>query len=326
MNFDNRIFNITSDKEFSNLAIEIFNYQYQTNKVYQNFCNLLNVTPSDIISIEKIPFLPVEFFKSQQVICGDAAFESIFLSSGTTGKNQSKHYVKDIEVYRQSFVKGFEQFYGQLTDYCFLALLPSYMQREGSSLIYMTEYLVNHSNHSLSGFYLNNYATLIETIEKLKQQKQKTILIGVSFALLDLAEQHQLDLSDIIIMETGGMKGRRKEMTRNELHSIYKERFNVKEIHSEYGMTELLSQAYSKGNGIFKTPNWMKILIREPNDPFNLLSPNKTGGINVIDLANYNSCSFIATQDLGKTYDDNSFEVLGRLDNTDLRGCNLLIQ
>jgi hypothetical protein len=200
------------------------------------------------------------------------------------------------------------------------------MEREGSSLIYMTEYLVKKSNHSLSGFYLNNYATLIETIEKLKQQKQKTILIGVSFALLDLAEQHQLDLSDIIIMETGGMKGRRKEMTRNELHSIYKERFNVKEIHSEYGMTELLSQAYSKGNGIFKTPNWMKILIREPNDPFNLLSPNKTGGINVIDLANYNSCSFIATQDLGKIYDDNSFEVLGRFDNSDLRGCNLLIQ
>lgn len=326
MNFDNRIFNITSDKEFSNLAIEIFNYQYQTNRVYQNFCKLLKVNPSAITSSEKIPFLPIEFFKTQEVICGDTFFETIFLSSGTSGENQSKHYVKDIEVYRQSFVKGFEQFYGQLTDYCFLALLPSYMEREGSSLIYMTEYLVKHSNHPLSGFYLNNYDELIKTIATLKQQKQKTILIGVSFALLDLAEQHQLDLSDIIIMETGGMKGRRKEMTRNELHSIYKERFNVKEIHSEYGMTELLSQAYSKGNGIFKTPNWMKILIREPNDPFNLLNPNKTGGINVIDLANYNSCSFIATQDLGKTFDDNSFEVLGRFDNTDLRGCNLLIQ
>lgn len=326
MNFANRIFNITSDKEFSNLAIEIFNYQYQTNQVYQNFCKLLKVSPSAITSNEKIPFLPIEFFKTQEVICGKNNVDEVFLSSGTTGENQSKHYVKDIEVYRQSFVKGFEQFYGQLTDYCFLALLPSYMEREGSSLIYMTEYLINHSNHSLSGFYLNNYDELIKTIATLKQQKQKTILIGVSFALLDLAEQHQLDLSDIIIMETGGMKGRRKEMTRTELHSIYKERFNVKEIHSEYGMTELLSQAYSKGNGIFKTPNWMKILIREPNDPFNLLNPNKTGGINVIDLANYNSCSFIATQDLGKTFVDNSFEILGRFDNTDLRGCNLLIQ
>ncbi len=326
MNFDNRIFNITSDKEFSNLAIEIFNYQYQTNQVYQNFCKLLKVNPSAITSIEKTPFLPIEFFKTQEVICDKNNVDEVFLSSGTTGQNQSKHFVKDVTVYEQSFVKGFEQFYGKIEDYCFLALLPSYMEREGSSLIYMTEYLVKHSNHSLSGFYLNNYAALIETIEKLKQQKQKTILIGVSFALLDLAEQHQLDLSDIIIMETGGMKGRRKEMTRTELHSIYKERFNVKEIHSEYGMTELLCQAYSKGNGIFKTPNWMKILIREPNDPFNLLNSNKTGGINVIDLANYNSCSFIATQDLGKTFDDNSFEILGRFDNTDLRGCNLLIQ
>lgn len=326
MNFANRIFNITSEKEFSNLAIEIFNYQYQTNKVYQNFCNLLKVKPSATTPVEKIPFLPIEFFKSQQVICGDKIFETIFLSSGTTGENQSKHYVKDVKVYEQSFINGFEQFYGKITDYCFLALLPSYMEREGSSLIYMTEYLVKHSNHSLSGFYLNNYKELLETIEKLNQQKQKTILIGVSFALLDLAEKHQINLENIIIMETGGMKGRRKEMTRTELHTIYKERFNVKEIHSEYGMTELLSQAYSKGNGLFETPNWMKILVREPNDPFNLLGNNQTGGINVIDLANFNSCSFIATQDLGKYYDDNSFEVLGRFDNSDLRGCNLLIQ
>lgn len=326
MNFDNRIFNITSNKEFSNLAIEIFNYQYLTNKVYQNFCNLLKVNPSTIDSIEKIPFLPIEFFKTQEVICGKNNVDEVFLSSGTTGQNQSKHFVKDITIYIESFIKGFEQFYGKITDYCFLALLPSYMEREGSSLIFMTEYLIKHSNHSLSGFYLNNYSDLIETIEKLKQQKQKTILIGVSFALLDLAEQHQLDLSDIIIMETGGMKGRRKEMTRTELHSIYQEWFNVNEIHSEYGMTELLSQAYSKGNGIFNTPNWMKILIREPNDPFNLLVNNQTGGINVIDLANFNSCSFIATQDLGKTFSDNSFEILGRFDNSDLRGCNLLIQ
>lgn len=324
MNFSNRIFNISSHNEFNKLAIDIFNYQYQNNTVYQNFCKLLNVNPSEITEIEKIPFLPIEFFKTQQVICGDNKYEQVFLSSGTTGENQSKHYVKDVSVYEQSFIKGFEQFYGNISDYCFLALLPSYMEREGSSLIYMTEYLIKHSNHPLSGFYLNNYNELIETIKKLNSQK--TLLIGVSFALLDLAEKHHLDLSDIIIMETGGMKGRRKELTRTELHNIYTNSFNVQHIHSEYGMTELLSQAYSKGEGIFTTPPWMKILVRDPNDPFSLLEHNQTGGINVIDLANYNSCSFIATQDLGKTFDENKFEVLGRFDNSDLRGCNLLIQ
>ncbi len=326
MNLAQRIFNVSNDHDFTKLAIEVFNFQYQQNRIYQNFCKLLKINPKEVNSIEKIPFLPIEFFKSRQVVSGGFEYETTFLSSGTTGKNQSKHFVKDLKVYEKSFVKGFEQFYGQLSDYCFLALLPSYLEREGSSLIYMTEYLIKHSNNPLSGFYLNNYDALIETIEKLKNQHQKTILIGVSFALLDLAEHYQLNLSDIIIMETGGMKGRRAELTREELHSIYKKRFNVTHIHSEYGMTELLSQAYSKGNGIFKPPNWMKILIREPNDPFNILSTNQTGGVNVIDLANYNSCSFIATQDLGKMLDDNSFEILGRFDNSDLRGCNLLIQ
>ncbi|MGE0561384.1 MAG: acyl transferase [Flavobacteriales bacterium] len=324
MNFSNRIFNISSNGEFNKLAIDIFHYQYQNNTIYQNFCKLLKVIPAEVKRIEKIPFLPIEFFKTQQVICGDNNYEEVFLSSGTTGENQSKHYVKDLKVYEQSFVKGFEQFYGNIGDYCFLALLPSYMERKGSSLIYMTEYLVKHSNNPLSGFYLNNYDDLIETLSKLNNQK--TILIGVSFALLDLAEKHQLDLSNIIIMETGGMKGRRKELTRTELHSIYSKSFNVSHIHSEYGMTELLSQAYSKGNGVFETPPWMKILIRDTNDPFCLLEYNHTGGINVIDLVNYESCSFIATQDLGKTFDENCFEVLGRFDNSDLRGCNLLIQ
>lgn len=324
MNFANRIFNITSSSEFNNMAIDIFNYQYQNNTIYQNFCKLLKVTPSEVTQLEKIPFLPIEFFKTQQVICGDNNYEQVFLSSGTTGENQSKHYVKNLKVYEQSFFKGFEQFYGNISEYCFLALLPSYMEREGSSLIYMTEYLIKHSNNPLSGFYLNNYNDLIDTLKKLNAQK--TILIGVSFALLDLAEKHQLDLSNIIIMETGGMKGRRKEMTRTELHQIYNDSFNVNQIHSEYSMTELLSQAYSKGNGLFETPPWMKILIRDTNDPFHLLDNNQTGGINVIDLANYNSCSFIATQDLGKTFANNSFEVLGRFDNSDLRGCNLLIQ
>lgn len=324
MNFSNRIFNISSHNEFNKLAIDIFNYQYQNNTVYQNFCKLLKLIPTEVTDVEKIPFLPIEFFKTQHVICGVNKYEQVFLSSGTTGENQSKHYVKDLSVYEQSFVKGFELFYGNINDYCFLALLPSYMEREGSSLIYMTEYLIKHSNNPLSGFYLNNYNDLIETLKNLNSQK--TILIGVSFALLDLAEKHQLDLSNIIIMETGGMKGRRKELTRTELHDIYKASFNVNQIHSEYGMTELLSQAYSKGNGIFETPPWMKILIRDTNDPFHLLDNNQTGGINVIDLANYNSCSFIATQDLGKTFTNKSFEVLGRFDNSDLRGCNLLIQ
>jgi len=308
------------------MALKVFNFQYKNNLVYQNFCKLLKVNPAEVAAIEKIPFLPIEFFKNQLVICGEEKPEITFLSSGTTGQNQSKHLVKDVSVYVESFTKGFEQFYGKIEEYCFLALLPSYMEREGSSLIYMTEYLVKHSKHPLNGFYLNNYNELIETIKKLKHQKQQTILIGVSFALLDLAEQHQLDLSGVTIMETGGMKGRRKEMTRTELHTIYKNSFAVSEIHSEYGMTELLSQAYSKGNGLFETPSWMKILIREPNDPFHLLGNNQTGGINVIDLANYNSCSFIATQDLGKIYDNHTFEVLGRFDNSDLRGCNLLIQ
>lgn len=324
MNFSNRIFNISSENEFNQVALEIFQYQYDNNSVYQKFCKLLKVNPADIKQVENIPFLPIEFFKSQQVVCGDKNYEQLFLSSGTTGENQSKHYVKDVSIYEQSFIKGFKQFYGKISDYCFLALLPSYLEREGSSLIYMTEYLIKHSNHPLSGFYLNNYDDLIETLKKLNNQK--TILIGVSFALLDLAEQHQLDLSNIIIMETGGMKGRRKELTRTELHTAYKNSFKAKEIHSEYGMTELLSQAYSKADGIFKTPSWMKIIIRDTNDPFNLLSANQTGGINVIDLANFNSCSFIATQDLGKIYTDDSFEILGRFDNSDLRGCNLLIQ
>jgi len=326
MNFSKHIFNITSEKDFNQTALNVFNFQYHNNLVYQNFCKLLHVHPNEITTIEKIPFLPIEFFKTQQVICGEEKPEITFLSSGTTGQNQSKHLVKNVSVYVDSFTKGFEQFYGKINDYCFLALLPSYMEREGSSLIYMTEYLIKHSGHSLSGFYLNNYNELIETITLLKQQKQPTILLGVSFALLDLAEQHQIDLSDIIIMETGGMKGRRKEMTRTELHAVYKERFNVSQIHSEYGMTELLSQAYSKENGLFETPNWMKIYIRETNDPLHILGNNQTGGINVIDLANYNSCSFIATQDLGKKIDNNTFEVLGRFDNSDLRGCNLLIQ
>jgi len=276
-------------------------------------------------TINDIPFLPVELFKTHAIKTGGFKAQKTFLSSGTTGMSQSKHFVKDVSLYELSYLNAFKHFYGAIEEYCVLGLLPSYLEREGSSLIYMVDDLIKKSKSSESGFFLDNHKELIEILAKNIRNKQKTILFGVSFALLDLAESCQIDLSDvIIIMETGGMKGRRKELTRDELHGIYKESFKVSEIHSEYGMTELLSQAYSKGNGVFKTPEWMKILIRDVNDPFHFLEDNNTGGINVIDLANINSCSFIATQDLGKCTDE-GFEVLGRFDNSDLRGCNLLI-
>lgn len=325
MSLINQIFKIKSAQEFEQLALQVFHFQYKENKTYQKFCDLLSVNPLKVTNIKEIPFLPIEFFKTEKVKTGNFQPQQVFLSSGTTGQTQSKHYVKDIKIYEQSFVYGFNQFYGSIKDYCFLALLPSYLEREGSSLIYMTDFLIKHSNNPLSGFYLDDYEKLIETIQELKASNQKVVLLGVSFALLDFAEKYRVDLSDVIIIETGGMKGRRKELTREELHRIYKERFNVKSIHSEYGMTELLSQAYSFSDGIYQTPNWMKVLVRDINDPLNYLGNNKTGGINIIDLANIYSCSFIATQDLGVVKKGGSFEVLGRFDNSDLRGCNLLI-
>lgn len=324
LSLQNQIFSIKSEQEFNSLVIEVFNYQYLNNSVYHQFCKHLNVSPSSVETINEIPFLPIEFFKTHIIKTGEFNAQQVFLSSGTTGANQSKHFVKDLALYEASYINAFNQFYGEIEDYCVLGLLPSYLEREGSSLIYMVDDLIQKSENKDSGFFLENHQDLIEILDKNIKNKQKTILFGVSFALLDLAESYQIDLSDVIIMETGGMKGRRKELTRAELHGIYKESFNVASIHSEYGMTELLSQAYSKGNGVFKTPSWMKILIRDVNDPFNFLEHNKTGGINVVDLANINSCSFIATQDLGKIT-NNGFEVLGRFDNSDLRGCNLLI-
>jgi len=318
------IFNINSDKAFNDTALKVFSYQYLNNSVYHQFCNYLNINAESITEINQIPFLPIEFFKSHEIKTGNAPTQQVFLSSGTTGPNQSKHYVTDLQVYETSFNQCFSQFYGNVEDYCVLALLPSYLERKGSSLIYMMDVLIKKSKHSESGFFLKNEQLLIEKLQFLTKNKQKMILFGVSFALLDLAENYKIDLSDVIIMETGGMKGRREELTREELHSIYKQSFNVDFIHSEYGMTELLSQAYSKGNGIFNCPNWMKVLIRDINDPFHIIENNKTGGINVIDLANIYSCSFIATQDLGKITTQ-GFEVLGRFDNSDLRGCNLLV-
>jgi hypothetical protein len=273
----------------------------------------------------QIPFLPISFFKTHKIIENQAFADVIFSSSGTTGIDNSQHFVQNVKLYEESYLKGFEQYYGDINDYCILALLPNYLERQGSSLIYMVEDLIKKSNHPESGFYLYEHGQLEEKLNRLKANKQKTILIGVTYALLDFVENFPINFPELVVMETGGMKGRRKEMIREELHQTLCEGFGVSEIHSEYGMTELLSQAYSKGNGIFETLPWMKVLIRDTNDPLTFLSNGKTGGINVIDLANINSCSFIATQDLGKIHTDNTFEVLGRFDNSDIRGCNLMV-
>lgn len=303
----------------------IFRYQAVENEVYCQYIKALKVNVDKITEPEQIPFLPIEFFKTHEIITIPIAIGSkIFTSSGTTGSIQSKHYVNDIRIYEKSYRKGFEHFYGNIEEYCILALLPSYLEREGSSLIYMMDDLIKKSKHPQSGFYLNNYDELLLKLKQL--QGQKTLLVGVTYALLDLVELlGSGDYKNLIIMETGGMKGKREELVREELHERLCKGFGVDVIHSEYGMTELLSQAYSKGNGVFDCPPWMKILIRDTNDPFTILPHNKTGGINVIDLANINSCSFIATQDLGRSLLDNSFEVLGRFDNSDIRGCNLLV-
>ena len=320
------IFSIKTKADFEDKCLAVFNFQYINNKVYQQYCNLLGKPKSAVKQISDIPFLPIEFFKKQKVVSNKFPAQKIFTSSGTTGATTSKHYVTNISIYEKSYVKGFHYFYGSITDYCVLALLPSYLEREGSSLIYMADDLIKKSTHPKSNFYLNNLDELIATIEALEKQNQKILLIGVSFALLDLVEKHSFQLKNTLIMETGGMKGKRKEMTRHELHTILKKGFGVENIHSEYGMTELLSQAYSKGNGIFECPPWMQICLRNTENPLEPIHAlHKTGGINVIDLANINSCSFIATQDLGKLHHDNTFEVLGRFDHSDIRGCNLMV-
>ena len=279
----------------------------------------------DISTVAEIPFLPISFFKTHEVVSNKNIPQQIFSSSGTTGMVQSRHLVTDLSIYDQSFNQAFELFYGPIKDTCLLALLPSYLERDGSSLIYMVDALIQQSEHPNSGYFLHNHMDLHKVLEQQQQSGQKTILIGVTYALLDFLEQFTINYPDLIVMETGGMKGKRKEMVREELHAILTAGFGVKSIHSEYGMTELLSQAYSFGEGIFNCPPWMKIVLRDTNDPLSSLSNNQTGGINVIDLANFNSCAFIATQDLGRTFTDGSFEVLGRFDNADIRGCNLLV-
>ncbi|MCG2417986.1 acyl transferase [Aequorivita sp. F47161] len=322
--FEKEIFNIKSSEEFEQLALQIFRFQYENVSVYRDFCNLLNTNISEVVSLKQIPFLPIQFFKSHKIITGNTAEETIFTSSGTTGSITSKHFVSDLKLYETSFQKAFEQQYGKPENYTILALLPSYLEREGSSLIYMVESLIEKSNNTESGFYLYEMEALIEKLDALEKNNQKTLLIGVSYALLDLIEKRKFQLKNTIVMETGGMKGRRKEMIKEELHEILKNGFGVAKIHSEYGMTELLSQAYSTGDGIFNCPPWMKVLTRDTEDAFTYTS-GKTGGINVIDLANLHSCAFIATQDLGKTFDDGFFEIIGRFDSSDIRGCNLMV-
>ncbi len=328
-----KLFAIKTESDFEETALAVFQLQHKNCLVYRQFCDILKINPAEIKSVNDIPFLPIEFFKTHMIVTSsvpdsyrDEKLPSKLFTSSGTGGVQSKHHVSDISIYEESFRKGFELFYGNIQEYCLIALLPSYLEREGSSLVYMTNDLIAATKNPDSGFYLHNLNELSEKLNSLLAKGQKVLLLGVTYALLDLAELISSPLSgEVIIMETGGMKGKRKELLREELHQILCEKFGVNVIHSEYGMTELLSQGYSKGNGIFQCPPWMKVLVRDVNDPLKILEPGKTGGINVIDLANINSCSFIATQDLGILHNDNSFVISGRFDNSDLRGCNLMV-
>lgn len=319
------IFNISSHKQFEKIALKVFRYQYENNAVYRAFCEHLATEKQAVKSIEHIPFLPIQFFKSHDVVSSLDPIEATFTSSGTTGSITSKHHVTDFSLYEQSYRLAFSNFYGNIEDYVVLALLPSYLEREGSSLVYMVNDLIALSKNENSGFYLHNYDELITKLTALDSSGQNVILIGVTYALLDVIEKQKFQLNNTIIMETGGMKGKRKELIREELHAVLCDGFGVSSIHSEYGMTELLSQAYSLGNGFFECPAWMHILIRDTEDALTYVQDGKTGGVNVIDLANINSCSFIATQDLGKKHPNTSFEIVGRFDHSDIRGCNLMV-
>ncbi len=322
---EKRIFTHHRQSDFESTALAVFRFQYENVPVYRQFCKAINRLPNKVNALEEIPFLPIQFFKSHQILVKGAKVEEIFTSSGTTGNKTSKHHVHRLALYKKTFRHGFESFYGSLDDYAVLALLPSYLERKGSSLIYMAQDFIAQSGHPESGFYLHDYDQLSHQLRKLDKSGQKVLLLGVSFALLELVERESFRLKNTIVMETGGMKGRRKEMTRNELHQRLCQGFGVHKIHSEYGMTELLSQAYSKGNGLFQGTPTLQVLTREPEDPFAIRTNGKTGGLNIIDLANLYSCAFIATQDLGKMHPNHHFEILGRFDHSDIRGCNLMV-
>lgn len=321
----NNIFSITASNDFDQACLATFAYQAQKCEPYRIYLNHLGINPLEIKSIKEIPFLPIRFFKETKVYTSSEPEQVIFTSSSTTGTGESKHYVKEINLYEQSFRNGFELFYGQPSSYTIVALLPSYLERNGSSLIYMVEDLIKQSGQPDSGFFLHNHSELYQVLCRLRDERKPCLLIGVSFGLLDFIERFPINFSELIVMETGGMKGRRKEMIREELQELLCKGFGVKSIHSEYGMTECLSQAYSKGDGIYQCPPWMKIVTRDIYDPFSPVEVGKIGGVNIIDLANIHSCSFIETQDLGRVYNDGSFEILGRFDSSDIRGCNLMV-
>ena len=311
-------------EDFDSLTMDVFKYQAQHNTLYKEYLSLLNCQVSSILHPSQIPFLPISFFKTHEIKTGSWNSDQTFTSSGTTGTLTSRHHLLDLNFYLVNTKKGFEFFYPPVKELAVLALLPSYLERQGSSLVAMADYFIQLSQYEQSGFFLNNVEELLEVLSDCKAKNIPTLLLGVSFALLDLAENYPQDLKNTIIMETGGMKGRRKEITREELHKTLKDAFNAASIHSEYGMTELLSQGYSKGDGLFYPCPTMKVLTREVTDPLSIQQRGKTGVINIIDLANIDSISFIATDDLGKVYEDDSFEILGRLDASDIRGCNLL--
>lgn len=314
------IFSIATQADFDRMTLEVFRFQAEACAPYREYLELLGVDPAAVECPKQIPFLPIELFKSHRVYCGSNPPQQIFTSSSTTGQTPSRHYVADLRIYEEAFTRSFELFYGPAEQTAIYALLPNYLEREGSSLIYMVEGLIRRGG---GGFYLYDHDALLRDMEA---HQGKKILLGVSYALWDLAEEQRGALHDVIVMETGGMKGRREELPREEFHRLLCDAFGVQSIHSEYGMAELMSQAYSDGNGIFRTSPWMRICVRDLNDPFRLLPNGATGGVNLIDLANLYSCSFLQTQDLGKLYDDGSFRILGRISGSEIRGCNLLVQ
>ena len=318
--------------DFETTALDVFRFQYGNNAIYKKYTDALQVNVSRVDTLCRIPFLPISFFKSHAVTTTDFIPEAVFESSGTSQTVTSCHSIKHLSIYRQSFLTGFKKFYGSPKAWCIIALLPAYLERQQSSLVVMADALIKNSGHPHSGFYLYDHHRLHAVLQELEQQQQQTILIGVTFALLDFAENFRMHLRHTIVMETGGMKGRREEMTRQEVHHLLQERLGVETVHAEYGMTELLSQAYSKGNGIFHCPGQMKVLVRDEDDPLATQDPDNvngnapiTGILNIIDLANVYSCAFIATDDIGRLYGDGSFEVLGRMDNSDIRGCSLMV-
>lgn len=321
--FVNKIFEV-ENTSFEVAAMQLFAYQQKENRVYKEWCDCLHTDRRKPATITQIPFLPISFFKTHKIICGDERYDIVFESSGTTKSFKSRHYVKDSSLYKESFTRCFNMFYGDIKEWCIIGLLPSYLQQKNSSLVTMVDELIQLTRHDKSGFYLDEYEKLHDVLQQLEHLRQKTLLIGVTYALLDFAEQFPIKLSSTVIMETGGMKGRRKEITRNEVHDILKKQFQVRHVHSEYGMSELLSQAYSKGEGRFHCPPWMKILIRDEDDPLFVKEVGK-GALNIIDLANVYSCAFIATDDVGEVFEDGSFAVHGRLDGSDIRGCSLMV-